>query len=133
VLSRGNERKDIFRDDRDRLMFLDAIGEMADNYDVDIFAYVLMGNHYHILLRTNQANLSKSMQWLALTYTRRFNNRHFRSGHLFQGRFKSIIVQNFGLENMHTDQRRNRALVWNDLFGDKPYFKFHANQNAKRF
>ena len=91
VLSRGNERKDIFRDDRDRLTFLDAIGEMADNYDVDIFAYVLLGNH--ILLRTNQANLSKSMQWLALTYTRRFNNRHFRSGHLFQGRFKSIIVQ----------------------------------------
>ena len=46
VLSRGNERKDIFHDDRDRLTFLDAIGEMADNYDVDIFAYVLMGNHY---------------------------------------------------------------------------------------
>ena len=66
---------------------------MADDYDGDIFAYVLMGSHYHILLRTNQANLSKSMQWLALTYTRRFNNRYFRSGHLFQGRFKSIIVQ----------------------------------------
>ena len=94
VLSRGNERKDIFVDERDRLTFLDAIGEMADHYDVDIFAYVLMGNHYHLLLRTNQANLSKSMQWLALTYTRRFNNRHLRSGHLFQGRFKSIIVQN---------------------------------------
>ena len=77
-------------------MFLDTIGQMADNYDVDIFAYVLMSNHYHLLLRTNQANLSKSMQWLALTYTRRFNNRHFRSGHLFQGRFKSIIVQNDG-------------------------------------
>jgi REP element-mobilizing transposase RayT len=73
VLSRGNERKDIFYDDRDRLMFLDTIGQMADNYDVDIFAYVLMSNHYHLLLRTNQANLSKSMQWLALTYTRRFN------------------------------------------------------------
>ena len=46
VLSRGNERKDIFRDDRDRLTFLDAISEMADNYDIDIFAYVLMGNHF---------------------------------------------------------------------------------------
>ncbi len=46
VLSRGNERRDIFHDDRDRLTFWDAIGEMADNYDVDIFAYVLMGNHY---------------------------------------------------------------------------------------
>ena len=80
VLSRGNEGKDIFHDDRDRHTFLDGIGEMADNYDVDIFAYVLIGNHYHILSRTNQANLSKSMQWLALTCARRFNNRHFRSG-----------------------------------------------------
>jgi len=75
VLSRGNERKDIFHDDRDRLTFLDVIGEMSDQYHVDILAYILMGNHYHILLRTNHANLSKSMQWLALTYTRRFNNR----------------------------------------------------------
>jgi len=94
VLSRGNEQKNIFYDDRDRLLFLDTIGEMADGHDIDIFAYVLMDNHYHLLLRTNNANLSKSMQWLGLTYTRRFNNRHFRSGHLFQGRFKSIIVQN---------------------------------------
>ena len=76
VLSRGNERKDIFYDDQDRLTFLGVIGEMAEHYDVDIFSYVLMNNHYHILLRTNQSNLSKSMQWLALTYTRRFNNRH---------------------------------------------------------
>ena len=93
VPSRGNERKNIFRDDRDRRTFLDVIGEMADQYDVDIFAYTLMNNHYHILLRTNHSNLSKSMQWPALTYTRRFNNRHFRTGHLFQGRFKSIIVE----------------------------------------
>ena len=53
MLSRGNERKDIFLDDRDRLTFLDATGEMADNYDVAVFAYVLMSNSYHILLRTN--------------------------------------------------------------------------------
>ena len=94
VLSRGNEGKDIFYDDPDRLTFLNVIGEMAEHYDVDIFSYVLMNNHYHILLRTNQSNLSKSMQWLALTYTRRFNNVHVRSCHLFQVRFKSIIVQN---------------------------------------
>jgi putative transposase len=84
----------IFYDDRDRSIFLDVIGEMVDGYGVDIFAYVLVGNHYHLLLRANYANLSKSMQWLALTYTRRFNNRHFRSGHLFQGRFKSMIILN---------------------------------------
>ena len=70
------------------------MGEMSDRFDVDIFAYVLMNNHYHILFRTNKPNLSKAMQWLGVTYTRRFNNRHARSGHLFQGRFKSLIVEN---------------------------------------
>ena len=94
VLSRGNERKDIFYDDKDRGLFIDTLGEVSDRFDVDVFAFVLMSNHYHILLRTNQGNLSKAMQWLGVTYTRRFNNRHFRSGHLFQGRFKSIIVEN---------------------------------------
>jgi len=94
VLSRGNERKDIFYDDRDRHLFLKTIGEMSERFEVDIFAYALMGNHYHLLFRTNRANLSKGMQWVGLTYARRFNLLHSRSGHLFQGRFKSIIVQN---------------------------------------
>ena len=94
VLSRGNEQGDIFIDDKDRNGFINLIGEMSDRFDVDIFAYVLMNNHYHILLRTNNANLSKAMQWMGVTYTRRFNNRHARSGHLFQGRFKSLIIQN---------------------------------------
>jgi REP element-mobilizing transposase RayT len=70
------------------------MGEMSDRFNVDIFAYVLMHNHYHILLRTNNPNLSRAMQWLGGTHTRRFNNRHARSGHLFQGRFKSLIVEN---------------------------------------
>lgn len=94
VFSRGNDQGDIYRDSEDRLSFMDTLGEMSERFDIDIFAYVLMNNHYHILLRTNRANLSKGMQWLGATYTRRFNNRHMRSGHLFQGRFKNIIVQN---------------------------------------
>jgi REP element-mobilizing transposase RayT len=94
VLSRGNQQQDIFLHDEDRRSFLKAIGQMSERYDVDIFAYVLMDNHYHLLLRTNNANLSKSMQWLGTTYTTRFNLRHARNGHLFQGRYKSIIVEN---------------------------------------
>lgn len=94
ILSRGNERSDIFKDDQDRSMFLDLLGKMAERFEMDVAAYVLMNNHYHLLLRTNRANLSKSMQWLGVTYTRRFNIRHRRSGHLFQGRFKSILVEN---------------------------------------
>ncbi len=94
VLSRGNERKEIFRDDKDRILFTEILGEMSARFSVDIFAYVLMGNHYHLLLRTNRANISKSIQWLGVTYTRRFNIKHRRSGHLFQGRFKSFLIEN---------------------------------------
>ncbi|HUU40191.1 MAG TPA: transposase [Desulfatiglandales bacterium] len=94
VLSRGNERKDIFYGDKDRKLFVDTLGEVSDRFSVDIFAFVFMSNHYHVLLRTNRANLSKAMQWLGVTYTRRFNNAYGRSGHLFEGRFKSIVVEN---------------------------------------
>ena len=94
VMSRGNNRCDIFLDDKDRQLFLDILGDMAERFDVDISAYVLMGNHYHLLLRTNLPNLSRSMQWFGVSYTGRFNNLHHRIGHLFQGRFKSILVEN---------------------------------------
>lgn len=94
VLSRGNEQKEIFHDDKDRSLFTDILGEMSARFSVDIFAYVLMGNHYHLLLRTNRPNISKSMQWLGVTYTRRFNLKHRRNGHLFQGRFKSFLIEN---------------------------------------
>jgi REP element-mobilizing transposase RayT len=94
VMSRGNEGRNIFFADDDRQGFLGAVGQFSERFKIDIFAYVLMDNHYHLLIRTQRANLSKAMQWLGVTYTRRFNNKHSRIGHLFQGRFKSIIVQN---------------------------------------
>ena len=94
VLSRGNEKQDIVINDDDRELFLATAGEMAQRFEIDLFAYVLMDNHYHLLLRTNRANLCRSMQWFGATYTKRFNLRHNRSGHLFQGRFKNMLVQN---------------------------------------
>jgi putative transposase len=94
VLSRGNEQRSIFLDNKDRAVFLDVVGQASERFEVEIFAFVLMTNHYHLLMRTNRANLSKTMQWIGVTYTRQFNNRHLRSGHLFQGRFKSILVEN---------------------------------------
>ena len=93
VLSRGNERRDIFFGDGDRRLFLSTLGEASDRFKVDVFAFVLMGNHYHLLLRTNLSNLSRTMQWLGLTYARRLNNRLGRCGHLFQGRFKAMLVE----------------------------------------
>jgi len=94
VLSRGNERREIFFGDDDRRRFLDTLGDMAQRFEIEVFAYVLMGNHYHLLLRTARANLSRAMQWLGVTYTNRLNAMHSRSGHLFQGRFKNMLVQN---------------------------------------
>jgi REP element-mobilizing transposase RayT len=93
-MSRGNDGAAVFYDDQDKARFLDALGEMSGRFEFSIFAYTLMDNHYHLLLKTHRANLSKGMQWLGVTFTRRFNNKHVRSGHLFQGRFKSIIVEN---------------------------------------
>jgi REP element-mobilizing transposase RayT len=94
VLSRGNERCKIVVDDKDRNLSLETVGEMSQLFAVDICAYVLMENYYHLLTRTQRANLSKSIQWPGATYTKGFNIRHFRSGHLFQVRFKSMLVQN---------------------------------------
>jgi putative transposase len=93
VLSRGNERRAIFAGDADRWLFLDTLAEMSQRFEVELFAYVLMDNHYHLLLRTNRANLSKSMQWFGATYTTRFNARHKRSGHLFQGALKTCWLK----------------------------------------
>lgn len=93
ILSRGNERRDIFQDSDDRILFLETLGSMADRFDVEVYAYVLMDNH-HLLLKTNNSNISKSMQWFGTTYTRRYNVKHKRSGHLFQGRFKNFLIEN---------------------------------------
>ncbi len=94
VLSRGNGRQDIFLSDQDRNAFLDLLEAVSERYGIDIYAYVLMDNHYHLLLKTQGANLSRAMQWFGTAYTRRFHGRNRTSGHLFQGRFKSILVEN---------------------------------------
>jgi REP element-mobilizing transposase RayT len=93
VLNRGNERRAIFADDVDREAFLARLGRSAERFEIDVFAYVLMSNHYHLLLRTRRANLSPAMQWLGVSYSIGYNRRHDRCGHLFQGRFKSFIIQ----------------------------------------
>jgi REP element-mobilizing transposase RayT len=81
-----------YHDDRDRLHWLELLGEMTASYGVRIHAYVSMSNHYHLLLQTPRANLSRAMQWLNVSFSIWFNKRHRRVGHLFQGRFKAIVV-----------------------------------------
>ena len=94
VLSRGNGRQDIFLSDDDRHLFLSLLEELSERFNVEVYAYVLMSNHYHLLVKTIDANLSKAMQWFGTSYTRKFNLNNHTGGHLFQGRFKSIIVEN---------------------------------------
>ena len=94
VLSRGNGGQNIFLSDKDRHIFLDLVQDFSERFNIEVYTYVLMGTHYHLLLKTPDANLSKGMQWFGTTYTRRFNLLNAKSGHLFQGRFKSILVEN---------------------------------------
>jgi REP element-mobilizing transposase RayT len=93
VTSRGNEQRAIFRNDRDRKAFLGFLAIAALRYGWSITAWVLMTNHYHLVIQTPKANLSRGMHWLNGTYAAWFNHQHRRSGHLFQGRFKSFLVE----------------------------------------
>lgn len=92
VTSRGNEKREVFlgRDDRNDL--LGVLADVVETCRWRLHAYVLMGNHYHLLLETPEANLSRGMHRLNGTYSLRFNRRHERAGHLFQGRFHAVLV-----------------------------------------
>jgi len=92
VTSRGNARADIYLSDDDRKMFLDVLDHVVDRFNWVCHAYCLMTNHFHLMIETPQANLSRGMRQLNGVYTQRFNRSHSRTGHVFQGRFKSIVV-----------------------------------------
>lgn len=92
ITARGNERREIFRDDDDQIAMLEIISGAIKRYNLRVYAYVLMSNHYHMLLETVEANLIKVMHDIQTAYTQKFNHRHRRIGHLFQGRYKSILV-----------------------------------------
>lgn len=93
AFARGNERRDVFHDARDREHFLGLLGLLEDRFGAEPWAYMLMPNHYHLVLRTARPNLSRALHWLGVAYTNWFNARHARSGHLFQGRFKAFVIE----------------------------------------
>lgn len=92
VLSRGDRKEPIFLDDQDRLKFLKTLGETCARADWQVHVYCLMGNHFHLVLETAKPTLVSGMKWLLGTYTQRFNARHRLHGHLFAGRYKSLLV-----------------------------------------
>ena len=93
VINRGNSGQDLFKDKRDRERFLECLKTIVDRFSLKIHVYCLMTNHYHLLIETPDANLSRAIQWLNLSYAAYFNRKQNRQGHLFQGRFKSILVE----------------------------------------
>lgn len=93
VTSRGNARKKIFLNDDDREAFIDTLAWVVERFGWICHAYCLMSNHFHLLIETPRPNLSLGMRQLNGVYTQRFNRRHKRAGHLFQGRFKAILVE----------------------------------------
>jgi REP element-mobilizing transposase RayT len=93
VTARGNARDWIYLDDEDRQVFTDLLGEVVGGFNWLLHAYCLMGNHYHLLVETPDANLGRGMRQLNGVYTQRFNRRHGRVGHVFQGRYKAILVE----------------------------------------
>jgi putative transposase len=96
VMNRGDRREPIFKDDEDRQRFLATLGEACGKTGWQVHAYCLMLNHFHLVVETPKANLVAGMKWFLGTYTSRFNRRHKLFGHLFSGRYKSLIVDGSG-------------------------------------
>ncbi|WP_235840290.1 transposase [Citrifermentans pelophilum] len=93
ITSRGNEQKDVFRDDKDRTIFLDILAKSCNLFNWLCHAHCLMGNHYHLIIETIDDPLSRGMRHLNGVYTQKFNWNHHRVGHVFQGRYKAILIE----------------------------------------
>ena len=93
ITTRGNAGQAVFLDDQDRTLFLDTYAEVGSRMQWRCYAYCLMDDHYHLVIETPKPNLSKGMRQLNGVYTQRFNQRHDRGGHLFQGRYKAIVIE----------------------------------------
>jgi hypothetical protein len=128
VFSSGNDQQAIFKSAEDRVSFLLLLGRMAERFKVDVFGYVLLSNHYDLLLRTRIANLARCMHWFGTAYTRRFNLSHSRSGHVFQGRYRSTVVENaIGMAELscHIHMKPVRLMLVGDP-ADYPWSSFNA-------
>ena len=95
-MSRGNGGETLFRRDDDRRAFLGLVSELPERFGAEVHAFVLMDNHYHLLLRCRRTDVSETLRWLQTSYSVRFNWAHRRRGHVFQGRFKSALIQDEG-------------------------------------
>ena len=102
VMNRGDRREPIFQDEADRQRFAETLSEVCAKTGWQVHAYVLMPNHFHLVVETPQPNLVAGMKWFLGTYTSRFNRRHKLFGHLFSGRYKALIVDGSGNGHLRT-------------------------------
>ncbi|MEE9912919.1 MAG: transposase [Deltaproteobacteria bacterium] len=145
VTCRGNERREIFRDSEDRSAFLRLLTRSVEVFEVHLLAYALMPNHFHLLVRTPKSNLSEFMRHFNISYTGSFNRTYDRSGHLYQGRYKSFLIDadNYLLEvsrYIHLNPLRMKSKEpldkrWQDLLiNDSTSLPGYLNQkNRKTF
>src|SRR5882724_6911288 len=131
VMNRGDRREPIFLDDKDRLLFLEALGQVCGKTGWQVHAYCLMPNHFHLVLETPSANLVAGMKWFLGTYTGRFNRRHKLFGHLFSGRYKSLIVDGSGngylrtvCDYVHLNPVRAKLLGVRQKLGHYPWSSY---------
>lgn len=96
MTARGDHHRAIFCDVRDEKHFTELLAEMREQFRVQVLAYVMMGNHYHLMVCTPEANLSRAIQWLNISYSVWLNKRRGEVGHVFQGRFKAVVVEGEG-------------------------------------
>src|SRR5512139_1305796 len=125
VTCRGNEQRKIFRDAEDRKEFIRLLARSAEIYEVQVLAYALMSNHFHLMVCTPKGNLSEFMRHFNISYTGAFNRKYNRLGHLYQGRYKSYLIDadNYLLEvsryihlnPMRMKSRESQEKRWQDL------------------
>jgi len=152
VMNRGDRRESIFLCDEDRQLFLETLQEVCQKTGWQVHGYCLMGNHFHLVIETPRANLIAGMRWFLGTYTARFNRRHKFFGHLFSGRYKSLIVDGSGtgylktvcdyvhsspLELTVAQTARCHVVRGRHIFGLSPgqnqrFDLFHKSQTGKR-
>jgi REP element-mobilizing transposase RayT len=130
VLSRGDRKELIFRDEKDRLRFIDTLGEACAKTGWKVHAFVLMPNHFHLVIETPSANLAAGMKWMLGTYTGRFNRRHGEVGHLFSGRYKALPVGGRGgylrtvVDYVHLNPVRAKLMPSETGLRDFPWSSF---------
>jgi REP element-mobilizing transposase RayT len=131
VMNRGDRREPIFLDDKDRLLFLETLEQACGKTGWQVHSYCLMPNHFHLVLETPSANLVSGMKWFLATYTGRFNRRHKLFGHLFSGRYKSLIVDGSGngylrtvCDYVHFNPVRAKLLRLTQKLGHYPWSSY---------